>query len=276
MLIICSGADSYKALQKAIELEAAYKTKHDPSGLSVERCEPGQSPTQFLQERMGVGSLFAKRSFLRVSGLLKAKPAEKKILKRLFATPDDMTIVVDVEEGSLKMSDLDGFTEAAGIVRYNFAETKGAVFKQWLTEHGQSIGITDQTLIAKIARMYDGDSWGAMSGLIQTSCGYPIDELTQEADSTYQYVDAVLRQDPKRFQYNAYQHFDSSTLAMIMQQAGQAERVKDNDTGGIHPYVASKLKNIGESSALALVAAIEAHALIRSGYATDNEVNILL
>lgn len=275
MLIICSGADSYKALQKAIELEHAYKTKHDPSGLSIEHCEPGQSPVQFLQERLGVGSLFAKRSFLRVSGLLKVKASEKKILKKLLDHPDEMTIIVDLEEGSLKMSDVDGFTEAAGIIRYDFPETKGAVFAKWLTEYASTINVDDQELIKKISRMYDGDSWGAINALIQASCGYPLDEITQEADSTYQYVDAVLRNQAQRYQYDAYKQFDSATLALILQQASQAERIKNNDSTGIHPFVANKLKTIGDSSTLALISAIESHTLVRSGHATDTEVNTM-
>lgn len=275
MLIICSGADSYKALQKAKELEAAYKAKHDPSGLSIESCEPDQSPVQFLQERLGVGSLFAKRSFLRVSGLLRVKAADKKVLKKLFDHPDEMTIVVDVEEGSLKMSDLDSFSEASGIVRYDFPETKGAAFEKWLSDHAAFLGITDGKLIREIAQMYDGDSWGAISGLIQVSCGYPIALLKREADTTYQYIDSVLQQQKSRFQYDAYRQFDSSTLALIMQQASQAERVKNNDTAGIHPFVANKLKKIGDSSTRVLLTAIEAHALVRSGFATDTEANVL-
>lgn len=275
MLIICSGADSYKALQKAKELEAAYKAKHDPSGLSIESCEPDQSPVQFLQERLGVGSLFAKRSFLRVSGLLEVKASEKKVLKKLFEKSDDMTIVVDVEEGSLKSSDLNLFSNEAGVVRYDFPEIKGAPFEKWLNDHAVFLGITDVKLVREIAQMYDGDSWGAISGLIQVSCGYPISDLKQETDTTYQYIDSVLQQQKSRFRFDTYRQFDSSTLALIMQQAAQAERVKNNDTAGIHPFVASKLKKVGDSSTRVLLQAIEAHAIVRSGFATDTEVNVL-
>lgn len=275
MLIICSGADSFKALQKAKELEAAYKAKYDPSGLSIESCEPGQSPVQFLQERLGVGSLFARRSFLRVSGLLDVKASEKKILKKLFEKADEMTIVVDVEEGSLKSSELDIFSEESGVVRYEFPETKGAAFEKWLNDHAVFLGIVDAKLVREIAQMYDGDSWGAISGLIQASCGYPISDLKQETDSTYQYIDSVLHQQKNRFRLEAYRQFDSSTLALILQQSAQAERVKNNDTYGIHPFVASKLKRLGDSSTRVLLGAIEAHALVRSGFATDTEVNVL-
>lgn len=275
MIIICSGADSYKSIQKANELESAYRAKYDPEGLSVEHCEPNQSPVLFLQQRMGVGSLFAKRSFLRVSGLLSAKASEKKTLKALFAQPDEMTIVVDVEEGSLKASDLSLFDEGTGVVRYDFPEMKGATFEKWLQERATALNITDSSLVKSVAKEMDGDSWAAINTLIQVSCGYPLSNLSQQAEQVYQYTDAILHDSQKRFSFDSFRQFDGSTLALLLSQSLQAERVKIGDETGIHPYVASKLKQLGPTTRAVLVKAIESHILVRSGFAVDHEVNVL-
>jgi hypothetical protein len=35
MIIVCSGPDTYRAREKARELTAAFREKHDPQGLAV-------------------------------------------------------------------------------------------------------------------------------------------------------------------------------------------------------------------------------------------------
>lgn len=271
MLIICSGADSYRALQKVKELEAAYKAKFDKEGLSVETCPVGQSPVVFLQQRIGVGSLFAQRSFLRVSNLLDVKASEKKILKQLLAKQDEYTIIVDTEDAHLTTKEVDGFTDIPGLVRYDFPQQKGAHFLKWLKDQAVFLQVTDSAIIEAIAKIFDGDSWAAMNALIPVSCGYTLNEYTEVFDQTFVTIERILKQDVKRFSSHNNDN-DASLLTLLLQQASQAERIKAQDTQGIHPYALTKLKQLGTHSSEVLLRAIEAQALVRSGFATEEEL----
>src|SRR5690349_2995349 len=53
MLIVCHGPDTFRALQKARELELAFKQKYDAHGLSVERLASGKDAVTEIASRAG-------------------------------------------------------------------------------------------------------------------------------------------------------------------------------------------------------------------------------
>jgi len=255
MLIVCSGEDSYRALEKARELESAFKQKFDPTGSAVERLASGKEGVEALLVAATGGSLFSTRRFFRVDGLLSSCPkARQTALITTLSRDVESTIVVTVEEGELTPKELKPYTSLPKLVTYEFAPLTPAAFLKWANEYGAKVGVKDEAAIKKIADSARGDSWVFVNEL-QKWRAHPAGSSGSSAAlgttvgggsevSVYDVVDRLLIQSPSR--WSVVRQFDDAN-AVVATMTGQARSlllVQSGYSTGVHPYVAQKLSRL--------------------------------
>jgi DNA polymerase III delta subunit len=142
MFILVSGADTFRSLQKAHELEQAYRAKHDPSGFSVQRFPSGKDGIDPLLSSMSGGSLFSARRFLRADGAVSECPKAKRdaLLRALARDADDM-IVVCVESSDLTEAECKPFAKLPKFFHYRFPLLSPAAFLDWAIAYASSLGV---------------------------------------------------------------------------------------------------------------------------------------
>ena len=132
MLIICAGSDTYRAREKARELEVGFRQKYDPDGLAVEKVliNVKEHVKDRLYPLLSAGSLFSSRKFIRADGCLGIFKAvdRKKCLKRLSET-DQETIVISVEENEPSKKALEAISKESVVVYAHPVMKTGEFFK---------------------------------------------------------------------------------------------------------------------------------------------------
>ncbi len=273
MLIIVSGQDSYRALEKARELERAYCEKYDREGRSVERLPMGADGVeQFLAMTAG-GSLFSMRRFIRIDRLVSSCPKAKReaILKSL-ARDVEMTIVVTLEEGALTAKELKGFSTLPKFYQYDFPTLEQGPFAKWARDHAASIGITDARAVAALIDRSNGDSWHFATECIKVKAGAAIDGDRSRDISVYDVLDSYLMKTPRRRSLSRLFGDDAGVIAQLPNQARSMALVMSGHREGIHPYVAQKLSRMKIDDPSARFAhLVTAFVWSRTGYATPGE-----
>lgn len=264
MLIICQGEDSYRALQKARELEAAFREKYDPEGRAVEHLSNGKDGVEvFLMQASG-GSLFSSRRFFRVDELLTGCPKGRvEALKKCLAQDVENTIVVTVE-GVLSEKSTKPFLATPKLVQYDFPCFSGAKFISWATVQANELGVTDAATVRQVADIAQGDSWRFMTELAKVRAGGVLSDRTDMAPTVYDVIDQLLMHRPSR--WSAVRAFDDANaiLATAAAQARSFVLVKNGQASGVHPYVARKLQGLRTDASPEMVYAGLAQALLRS------------
>ena len=172
MLILCIGPDTFRALEKARELEQAFCAKFDTAGTSVERLGSGSTVVDQIIERVNTLSLFTPRRFIRVADLVKTCPKAKQpaLVRALLQDPEN-AIVVSVEAEVPNEVAMKAFAEVPKFVRYDFPIQVGSGFSTWVVTIAEKLGVKDKNAARQIAEVAEGDSWLAWNELLKLAAG---------------------------------------------------------------------------------------------------------
>lgn len=200
MLILCCGPDTYRATQRAHELEDAFRTKHDPSGTSIERFDSGKGAVDEVIERSLTVSLFSPMRFIRADGLIEFCPkAKAKVLANALGKDSERVIVVSIEREKPAIIDLKPFADVPKLIVSEYPLLRGKAFEEWVNQAGSLVGVSDQDALAKLARACDGDAWLASNELLKLAVGGVSEVVLEQGANFYQKADEFLRGDKTRY-----------------------------------------------------------------------------
>jgi hypothetical protein len=253
MLLLCSGEDSYQALQKARELETAFREKYDKQGQAVERLPNGKEGVEALLMAATGGSLFATRRFFRVDNLLSGCPKGRvDALVATLSRDAEQTIVVSKEEGVLSDKILKPFRGLPGFVQYDFSALSPSAFLKWATQHAASKGVRDTALVQRLAEHAAGDAWMFVTE-IEKRQGQEVgggDNIMSVGEkratelTVYDVIDRLLMRTPDRWAALRTLDDPNAVVAMAVGQARSLLLVRAGHAQGVHPYVARKLARL--------------------------------
>ncbi len=267
MLLVCIGPDTFRAQEKARELETVFKQKYDQSGSSVERLASGKEGIDQIIERANTASLFSSRRFLRTANILMECPkAKQQVLIQALAKDPENVIVVSVEDEMSSVAAWKVFENIPKIIKYEFPLQQGAAFEKWAQILAHSFGIKDVDSIRRIAEVADGDSWFVWNEFLKLAAGGTSEVVSPSpAPGVYEYADAFIHQRPAWRSALLDEDVVGQLLNVFVSQARAAIRVRDGSTAGLHPYVVKKMKqrkigNLEERLAYALMALLAQRA----------------
>lgn len=281
MLITCIGPDVYRALEKARELEAAFRQKHDPEGASVEQLvESGADLIEEVTLKANTVSLFTPMRFLRVRNLLTDCPKGRlKALEKALSVDSEHVIVVSVEttlppDTALKMAET-----LPRWIRYDFPCLEGAAFETWIQQRAILAGqqLTDAQ-VREIVNQSENDSWQASLLILQAVAGADIGTNAKghtKERSLYELADAYLRQDPD-WRQAVEQAGPETVFHSFLGQLRAYQRVRAGQDGGVPSFVVRKLKGLqARNTEERFARLIEAMLLQRQGYLKEEELSVL-
>jgi hypothetical protein len=275
MIIICSGPDTYRAREKARELVAAFRKKHDLQGFSTESID-GTSGLSPVLSRLGGASLFTNKKLIRCDGLMNTiKIAEVRTLSAKLGSDKDQTILITVEEESPNDKVLKAL-ESAPLFHYSFPKLVGSEFRKWVSEKARALGVS-QSIAEKISELTDGDSWYAVSELEkQSACSHDVTGAVQVDENIFFVAEKILTHGNGWRKYLADTK-DESLISISLSQSRSAIRVRDGQLEGLHPYQAKKLSQLrnfnGEKTFLTL---LRAHVASRASLSSGKETETLI
>jgi len=280
MLIVCAGPDTYRAREKARELEKAFREKYDPEGHAVESVDVSSSDQihDRLYPLLSSGSLFSSRAFIRCDGsfaLLKAK-GQKVFVERTSTSADTIVVTVEPDAPSKKMEE---FLKEKGGKVYSFPELKGREYIAWLGQQCDRLSL-DRAIATKIAENTEGDSWLAMTEL-QKYEAYPNRERervsTQDAEmKIFEITDALL-EDKKGWRTRIAEFQDEGVVTTYFSQLRSYCRVQSGSAEGLHPYVQKKLSRMRVTKvSQKILSALRVLVFRRKGLIEDGEYETLL
>jgi hypothetical protein len=245
MLIICSGADSYRSLEKARSLESAYRDKYDKDGRSVERVPFGKDGTDVLLSIASGASLFSERRFIRADNLIKTCPKSKReALVKTLSRDAELTIVVSLEAGEPNKKDLNDFKNVPKFFQYDFPLLSPPQFASWARAFAEKNDLTDASRIQDLISVSQGDSWLFVNEFNKIRAGGHTSGNASGAMNIFEVVDAFLQRRSDR--WSALRRFDDAQS--VMSQTGNQVRalglVLSGHAKGVHPFVAQKLRRM--------------------------------
>ena len=243
MLILCIGPDTFRAQRRALELEKAFREKHDPSGSSIERIWSGKGAVDEVIERVNTGSLFSPRRFLRVSDLLADCPKAKiaALMQAMNRDPEHI-IVVDVESEALASPVQNALMTTEKIIKYEYPLLRGAEFKGWVSQMAQELGMMQDSRVKCLAEGAEGDPWLAWNELLKLRAGGESGVCAPSVEgSIYDVADAWLQ--GRGVLSDGENTAGAELIPIFLNQARMALRVRDGAFEGVHPFVIKKLKN---------------------------------
>lgn len=277
MLILCIGPDTFRAHRRAMELEKAFREKHDPAGSSVERIWPGKTAVDEVIERVNTVSLFSPRRFLRTSDLLSDCPKAKlAALVQALNRDAEHVIVVDVESEPLSSAVMSTIAGGEKIIKYEYPLQEGTGFRTWVEQIAKELGVSDEKSVRRLAETADGDPWLVWNELLKLKAGGQSDVASPLPEgSPYDAADAWLRGQSELL--SGKSDAGAELISVFLNQARAALRVRDGAIEGIHPFVVKKLKNnkISEPEAHLARALLSLFAQ-RNGLAAEDEPATLL
>jgi DNA polymerase III delta subunit len=283
MLIACIGPDIYRALEKARELETAFRQKFDPEGTSIEHLH--QEGTELIDEvieRVNTVSLFTPRRFLRVRDLLKNCPKGRvSALEKALSVDPENVIVVSVECDLPPDATLKVISNIPKWVRYDFGTLDARAFEAWIRDraNGLKCALTDVE-VARIVELTEGDTWQASLYVLQAASGVelsalPVGSGSEKERSLFDWADAYLKQDPD-WRVAVERLGPDTLLYPFLSQLRTYQRVKAGQDSGIPSFVSRKLKGLRtQNSEEQFARLLEALMLQRQGYAREDELGAL-
>jgi DNA polymerase III delta subunit len=274
MLILCCGPDTYRATQRARELEAAFRSKHDPSGSSVERLASGKRVVDEVIEHSLAVSLFSPMRFIRADGLIEQCPKQKvKALVHALGKDPERVIVVSIETEKPTNATLKSFADVPKLLVSDYPLLSGSAFSEWVRQAGSALGITNVSTLNALADACDGDAWLASNELLKLAVGGVSEVVREREVGSYELADSVLSGDGSRYQRIAHNGASDRAAYPLFQQALSAIRVHDGDTQGVPPFVISKLNHVDRSRAVTVAGASTLITILsRSGLADTDEL----
>jgi hypothetical protein len=231
MFIVCSGADSYRSLEKARK--------------SVERLPNGKDGIDPLLSLASGASLFSERRFIRVDGITKACPkARRDALLKMLSRDPEMTIVVSVEEGDLKEKDVKDFKVLPKYYQYDFSSLAPPLFQKWATAFAKKNGMEDAGRIQKLISVSQGDSWLFVNEFWKMRAGGEIHQDVSDALNIFEVIDAFLQGRNERRSLLGRFGDTQSVMAQVGNQARSLALVQAGRQDGIHPFVVKKLSRM--------------------------------
>ena len=150
MLIVCSGPDMFRALQKARELEVAFKQKFDATGLCVERIATGKEAVTEIAARAGAISLFTTRRFVRTANVLaEASKAGRATLAKTLAGDQDGFILLTLEDKPPEKSIINELGTIK-VVSYDFPMMDVNTCTKWALAEARQMGLVDEKAVSEI------------------------------------------------------------------------------------------------------------------------------
>jgi hypothetical protein len=245
MLILCSGEDTYRSLEKARELEAAFRTKFDPAGSAVDRLSSGKDGIDELLSRATAASLFSPKRFFRATDLVSSCPKAKfDALVRTLERDVEGTIVVSVEAGELTAKALKPFASLPKLVHYPFPLMTPAEFKKWALEYASKNGIKEARAVSELVNIAQGDTWTFVNEFMKLKAGGSVATENVESPSLYDVIDHVLTGAADR--WSVLRAFDDapSVVSTAFSQARSLVLVQSGNGASVHPYAAQKLSRL--------------------------------
>ncbi len=223
MLLVCTGPDSFRALRKAQELERAYREKHDPSGLSIERLTVTAKSVETIAERVGAMGLFAQRRCLRATGLVASwKRSDWERAGKLFQRDPEQSIVISVEEELAPEAER-AITAWERSRVYRHPILAGADFQKFAGQLAQEQDVAFDVGLQKFAQQLEGDSWAFWNALPRWKATKTLPDLASPDVSPFLKSDeALLGSDVVAV--TAFSE-DEDLLPLLLQQARQGLRV---------------------------------------------------
>lgn len=275
MLLICSGPDTWSARAKARELEAAFRQKHDPQGLSVENADA--SRFKEILSGLSTPSFFSPKRFIRCTGLLESlKIADVRALAKRLQGDQSSLVFVTIEDEPPSAKILSEF-EGVQVISYAHPLLHGASFLAWCKLRAQKLGAAVKDA-EEIARLTDGDAWLADQELMKRSANpnAPLVLTDEAAGSVFDVSESYLRKS-SHWRSDIHALNDSQPLMVMTSQARSAVRTQSGDTSGIHPFVVKKLSQIRRSDiGASFFKAIRAIVATRQSLAQNGEEETLL
>lgn len=285
MLIACIGPDVHRALEKARELEAAFRQKYDQDGSSIEFLhEEGAELVDAVIERANTVSLFTPRRFMRTRDLLKSCPKGRvAALEKALSVDPENVIVVTVESDVPPDATVKTLSALPKWVRYDFARLDQRAFEAWIRERAAQVkfALTDEQL-AWIVERSSSDTSQASIALLMVAAGVDVSMSKQASSihalderSLFEWADAYVKQDPA-WRAAVERLGPDSLLYPFLSQLRSYQRVQAGQEAGIPSFVARKLKGIrAVDSEEQFVRLLEAVMLQRQGYAQESELSAL-
>jgi hypothetical protein len=245
MLIICSGVDSYRSLEKARDLEVAYKQKYDAGGQSIERLSTGKDGIDAFLSITSGASLFSKRRFIRADGIIKSCPKLKlEALIKMLSRDVEMTIIVSVEEGELKEKDIKDYKKLPKFFQYDFPLLSPPQFSKWAMEFATKNGLKDTRCIQELITYSQGNSWLFVNEFWKIRAGGEACGKASNVLNIFDVIDAFLQ--GRNDRWTVLKTFDDvqSVMAQLGNQVRSLVLVQANHTKGMHPFVAKKLSRM--------------------------------
>lgn len=279
MLLLCEGPDTYRALEKARELERAFREKYDAAGFSVERISYGKEAARDVVQRAGGMSLFSPRRFLRTMNVVAelAKKDEAAFVKVLTQDPDAL-IVVSVEDEPISPADAKKIEKIPKVMHYPFPRLEGSAFLDWVKKKADELGVVcAQSTLQGFTDQMEGDTWGVMSELQKlraSGSGAALDERHEEESSK---DDVFLSAERIIYQEGTAKDRRATSAAVLMQSYRQAIRMRDEATQGIPPFLLKKFKfqPLPKNADVRFLAVMRGLAATRTGFCTESETSLL-
>lgn len=245
MFILCSGADTFRSLQKVRELEAAYRAKHDQAGVSVQHLPSGKDGIDPLLSAMSGGSLFSTRRFLRADDLVSGCPkAKRDALIRALARDADDLIVVCLESSEVTTTECKPFASLPKFFHYQFPLLSPAEFMDWAMGYASSMGFTDARAIRSLVDRVQGDTWAFISEFAKVQAGGEMVEKNSGDLSIFTAIDGLLEQRQQRHTILRQLDDPDAVIAQTPGQLRSALLVQSGYTKGIHPFVLKKVSRL--------------------------------
>jgi hypothetical protein len=243
MIIVCSGPDTYRAREKARELVAAFRAKHDSGGLAMETVD-GAEGVSVLLSRLASGSLFSRKKLIRADGCLtKMKIADVRTLAARLEADKDATIILTVEEEAPNAKTLEAL-KMAPLFHYPCPAQVGSAFRTWAQNEAVKRGVSQKTADA-LARTFEGDSWRVINELEKQSA-HAIDTTPEGLEkelSIFDVADRVLTQ-RQNWRSDFSSADEGGTISVALGQSRSYLSIRDGHAQGVHPYVAKKLGSL--------------------------------
>jgi hypothetical protein len=245
MLIVVSGLDTYRSLERARFLESAYRQKYDPKGSSIERLSCGKDAIDPLLSICVSGSLFSSRRFIRADGIITSCPkAKRDALIKALSHDAEMTIVLCREDGVIKDADLKLFSAIPGFKHDRSDPMNPRTFFQWALDHAKAVGYTNEPVIRRIAEASNGDSWAFISELGKVSCGGEEHRDQSQTAGSFDVINALAEDRNSRFSLRRQVDEDEGVIALSPQQARSLLMVAAGAMEHVPFFVAQKIRAI--------------------------------
>lgn len=184
MVIFVYGDDTFRSQEKVRILEAAFKEKHDPTGMNLTTFTGKLDVGEVLQAVSSAPFLAPKRMVVVRGVIENATKGDQKTWEGLAKVPDS-TIVLLWETESAKATEKSALyktlSASADVHTYPFPVLEGSALTKWAGERvkAHGVSISPKALTDLVSRV-GSDLW-QLSGEIEKLCAFAGMNMIDEA-----------------------------------------------------------------------------------------------